>query len=360
MGIRSAFKLLEATRGDGWAANGPAFGARSPIRGIVSPWQPQGQLTQIAWQEIFGSDLNTVSRGMAMTIPAVAKARQILTTQVARFPLRAYRDAARVEPQPAWTYRTDSRVSPWHRMVWTVDDLIFYGWSLWAVERDTVGSIISVDRVPVERWKVNGDREILVDDELVDDDSIILIPGPFEGLLAVGSRTLLGGARLERSWIGKAENPVPIVELHETGLDELSREEAEELVADFLAAREDPKGVVAYTPNRVQVITHGQSDPAMFIEARNALRIDVGGILGIPAALMDASLSTASLTYSTQEGQRNEFADFTLPYWMGPIEAQLSQDDTAGGAVPRGQRIRFDLSELYTTAPSPTGPEVPD
>jgi phage portal protein BeeE len=66
---------------------------------------------------------------------------------------------------------------------------------------------------------------------------------------------------------------------------------------------------------------------------------------------MDASLSTASLTYSTQEGQRNEFADFTLPYWLEPIQQRLSLDDV----VPSGQRVRFDLTDLYTTTPSPTG-----
>ena len=71
---------------------------------------------------------------------------------------------------------------------------------------------------------------------------------------------------------------------------------------------------------------------------------------------MDASLSTASLTYSTQEGQRNEFADFTLPYWIEPIQQRLSLDDV----VPAGQRVRFDLSDLYTNPPTPTSPEVAD
>ncbi len=67
---------------------------------------------------------------------------------------------------------------------------------------------------------------------------------------------------------------------------------------------------------------------------------------------MDASLSTASLTYSTQEGQRNEFADFTLPYWMEPIQQRLSMDDV----VLPGERVRFDLTELFTVPNSPNGP----
>jgi hypothetical protein len=355
VGFRDAYRLLQKVDPPNAAAPEiPQVGA-SPIRGIVAPGTG-GTLTEIAFAEYFGTPGLTVSRAMAMSIPAVAKARQLLVTQVARYPIRAYRGNALVEPQPVWTFRTDQDVSPWHRMAWTVDDLIFYGWSCWAVRRDTDDQPMDVERIPIGRWEVNGDRAVLVDGLEVAADSVILIPGPFEGLLAVASRTLVGGARLETSWINKAEHPVPIVELHETGPDELQDGEPESIVADWLAARGDPKGTVAYTPNRIQVITHGQNDPAMFIEARNSLRIDVGGILGIPAALMDASLSTASLTYSTQEGQRNEFADYTLPYWMDPIAARLSMDDV----VPRGQRVRFDLAELTAIQPSPIGAVTDD
>lgn len=350
MGFRDAYRLLTRVESTQVAVPDLPSSGPGPFRGIIWPGS-SANLTEIAWSEIFGTTGLMATRAMAMSIPAVAKARQLLVTQVARFPLRAYRGTALVEPQPVWTFRTDQDVSPWHRMAWTVDDLIFYGWSCWAVRRDADGAPISVERIPIERWATAANGEILVDGKPVLASSVIVIPGPFEGLLATATRTLVGGARLEQSWISKAENPVPITELHETGPDELQDGEPEAIVADWLAARNDPKGTVAYTPNRIQVITHGQNDPAMFIEARNSLRIDVGGVLGIPAALMDASLSTASLTYSTQEGQRNEFADYTLPYWTDPIAQRLSMDDV----VPRGQRIRFDQAELTAILPTATG-----
>lgn len=357
MGLRSAISLLDRLGpNQATPASMPAPGP-GPLRGIVSPSQDSSTLTDIAFAELFGFTQGLmVTRAMAMSIPAVAKARQILVAQVSRYPLRVYTETGLAPNQPSWTTRTDGGVSPWHRMAWTVDDLIFYGWSCWAVRRGEDTFPLDMERIPVERWAVNDDRQILVDGRPVQADSVVLIPGPFEGLLKIGSRTLLGGARLESSWVNKAENPVPIVELHETGPDEMAEGEPETFVADYLAARNDPKGTVAYTPNRIQLITHGQNDPEMFIQARNSLRIDVGGILGIPASLMDASLSTASLTYSTQEGQRNEFADYTLPYWMDPIAARLSLDDV----VPRGSRVRFDLAELLTTTPLAEGPTVND
>lgn len=348
MGIRNALRLIEA--GDQLSDVN-----YTPNRGIVSPWQT-GQLSQIVWSDIFGTEANIISRADAMTIPAVAKARQILVSNIARFPLAVYDENGEVANAGGWLQSTDGEVSPWHRLAWTIDDLIFYGWSLWGVERDTDGTIIKADRCPIERWEIDPAGRIIIDDVEASADSVILIPGPFEGILKVGTRTLRGGARLESSWVGKATNPIPAIELHATNDDPLELDEVQALVQAWADARSDVNGAIAFTPNNIQAIAHGSAEPSLLIEGRNFLRIDVGAFLGIPAALMDASLSTASLTYSTQEGQRNEFADMTLPYWIEPIQQRLSLDDV----VPSGQRVRFDLSGLYSTTQDPIGPVTKD
>jgi len=348
VGIRNALRLIES--GD-QLKNTTAM----PMSGIVSPWAG-GQLSQVVWSDIFGVEANTISRKEAMTIPAVAKARQILVTSIAKYPLVALSGADDVTASHAWLQATDGEVSPWHRMAWTIDDLIFFGWSLWGVERDASGQIIKADRCPIERWTIDPDGAIRIDDVVAEEGSVILIPAPFEGLLAVGSRTLKGGAKLEASWVGKATNPIPAIELHATTDDPLETDEVLALVQAWADARSDVNGAIAFTPHNVQAIAHGSAEPSLLIEGRNFLRIDVGAFLGIPASLMDASLSTASLTYSTNESQRNEFADFTLPYWLEPIQQRLSLDDV----VPAGERVRFDLTDLYTNPPTPTSPEVLD
>ncbi len=348
MGIRNALRLIES--GD-QLKNTTAM----PMSGIVSPWAG-GNLQQVVWSDIFGVEANTISRKEAMTIPAVAKARQILVTSIAKYPLVALSGADDVTSSHAWLQATDGQVSPWHRMAWTIDDLIFFGWSLWGIERDASGQIIKADRCPIERWTIDPDGQIRIDDVVAEEGSVILIPAPFEGLLAVGSRTLKGGAKLEASWVGKATNPIPAIELHATTDDPLETDEVQALVNAWADARSDVNGAIAFTPHNVQAIAHGSAEPSLLIEGRNFLRIDVGAFLGIPAALMDASLSTASLTYSTNESQRNEFADFTLPYWLEPIQQRLSLDDV----VPSGERVRFDLTDLYNNPPTPTSPEVMD
>lgn len=347
MGIRNALRLIES---------GDQLNERTltPNQGIVSPWV-QSQLSQVVWSDVFGTEANIVSRLDAMTIPAVAKARQILVSTIARFPLVALDENDNPVDVP-WLQATDGEVSPWHRMAWTIDDLIFSGWSLWGVERDAEGIITRADRCPIERWHIDVDGRIIIDDQVAEADSVILIPAPFEGLLKVASRTIRGGAKLEASWVGKATNPIPAIELHATTDDPLELDEVQALVQAWADARADTNGAIAFTPHNIEARAHGNAEPSLLIEGRNFLRIDIGAFLGIPAALMDASLSTASLTYSTQEGQRNEFADFTLPYWMEPIQQRLSLDDI----VPPGVRIRFDLSDLYTTTPAPTSPPAQD
>jgi len=347
VGIRNALRLIES---------GDQLNERTltPNQGIVSPWV-QSQLSQVVWSDVFGTEANIVSRLDAMTIPAVAKARQILVSTIARFPLIAL-DASDTNVNLAWLQATDGDVSPWHRMAWTIDDLIFNGWSLWGVERDASGTITRADRCPIERWHIDVEGRIVIDDQIAEADSVILIPGPFEGLLKVASRTIKGGAKLENSWVGKATNPIPAIELHATTDDPLELDEVQALVQAWADARSDVNGAIAFTPHNIEARAHGNAEPSLLIEGRNFLRIDIGAFLGIPAALMDASLSTASLTYSTQEGQRNEFADFTLPYWMEPIQQRLSMDDV----VLPGERVRFDLTELFTVPNSPNGPITED
>ena len=347
MGIRNALKLIEG--GQQLAQRGS-----SNSTGIVSPWAG-GQLHQIVWSDLFGTETQFISRVEAMTIPAVAKARQILVSTIARFPLITL-DADNNPVDHPWLQATDGEVSPWHRLAYTIDDLIFFGWSLWGVERDANGTITKADRCPIERWEIDAENVVRIDGEIAEADSVILIPGPFEGLLRVGSRTLRGGVKLEASWVGKATNPIPAIELHATTDDPLEIDEVQALVQAWADARSDVNGAIAFTPHNIEARPHGNAEPSLLIEGRNFLRIDVGAFLGIPAALMDASLSTASLTYSTQEGQRNEFADFTLPYWMEPIQQRLSMDDV----VPAGERVRFDLTELFSTPNGPTGPVTKD
>lgn len=325
---------------------------------LASPFT-EGQLSKIVYSDIFGANYAPISRAEAMAIPAVSKARGLICATIARLPLKAANVDGLLpnEAQPSWTYRTDSAISPFLRMLWTVDDLLFYGRSLWTVTRGSEGQILTADRVPIEWWKVTQEGQIVIDDKPVSAEEVIYFPGPVEGLLDKDGVTLRSAISVGASLESRAKSPIPVMEIHATGTDEITEDEAKAIVQSYLAARRDPDGATVFTPNSVQLIPHGdQADGGFMTDGRNAIRLDVANITGVPAALLDGSTTTSSLTYSTQEGRRNEFVDYGLSMWIEAIAGRLSADDV----VPRGQHVVFDQTDFLTTLPSPTGPEKQD
>ena len=346
MGLFDVFKFAADV-----AASTPSTG-RSSIR---SPWTT-GSLTSWAIQDIIGdTEALAVSRADAMRVPAIVKGRALITGTLSRMPLVTLRGSERMG-NPPWLYRTDTRVAPSQRMLWTVDDLIFAGVSLWAVERGTRRQIMDAVRVPPEWWQITPDLQVLVNGASVNSDEIILFEGPQDGLLEIAAQDIRASRSMSRAWSARVTSPVPLVELHNTDPTmELEDGEISDLIDSWESARQSG-GATGYTPATIDARIHGEVAPDLFIEGRNASRLDFANYMHIPAALLEGSPSEASLTYSTTEGKRNEFADYTITYWAGPIEARLSMDDVTA----RGQRIAFDMSEWLTPAHTPTGPTRED
>lgn len=331
--------------------------------GIRSPFA--GDLVRIAEADLLSlfdiDDWTCFGREQAMSLPGVFRARGILLSLIADKPLQAWRGAELVpaEQQASFLYRTPGVLGPWQRMARTLDDLIFYPWSLWLTQRggapDETGRrpILNAVHCPYKKWRVEpatGIIEVANSDggwDPADDDEVLLIPGPSEGLIAYAVRTLRGAAAIENAWVTRAQNPSPITELHIT--DEslnLNDEEVTQTRDAWVEARRSQSGAVAVTPANVEVIDHGgNADAQLYIEGRNASRMDIASFMNLPGGMLDATTATASLTYVTQEGNRTDLSVLSLPYWTRPIESRLSQDDV----VPRGQRVAFDFATSFGT-----------
>ncbi|WP_433586371.1 hypothetical protein [Microbacterium hydrocarbonoxydans] len=318
----------------------------SPLAGSTS------QMSTLVFSEFFAGEVAEVTREGALQIPPMKRGRDLLVGVIAGMQLQEWQDDA--ETTPAWLHGSASGIAPWHRMAMTIDDLIWYDWSAWTVKRDDSGQILDGIRIPYERWAVDDLTGVVtVDGRVVSAEEIIVFPGNGSGgILATGATTIKGYRALERSWIGRAQNPIPLVELHQTtedpltdGDDEDEENEIARLIDDWSLARTSPTGAVGYTPHNIEVRVHGTVNTDLFVEGRNAAVLDVARLLSLPAALLDGSMSTATLTYSTTEGKANEFAAYSIPTWTNPIEARLSLDDVS----PQGRVIRFDRSSLVQT-----------
>lgn len=331
---------------------------------IVSPWSGSGNLERVFYQDVYGTDGPPISsRRAAMAIPAIARARNLLCSAIARQPLRVA-DATGVLPleqQPTWLYRTN-RVSPRQQIVWTVDDLIFYGWSCWWVERGADGFPLHRERLNQDAWSIDADLNIQVNGQVVKPDSnglmpAVLIPGYHEGILSFGRDGLEDTKQLY--WIvrDRLANPVPITELHQKSGMKLDKTEREELLDSWRAARQKAGGNVGYTSEEIELIAHGgDGDATLLIEARNAAAVDMARLVGVSAGMLDATTPKASLNYETQSGRNQEFRDLDLAGYTSPVEDRLSMDDM----VPAGKRVVFDATDYTAPVPSPTGAELED
>lgn len=331
---------------------------------VVSPFQTQIQLPAAINIDpelekllaVQAGSAGPVTRLQALSVPSIAKGRALLHSIIATRALVALRGAERVNPQPTWLYRSDTGVSPAQRTAAILDDILFNEASLLAVQRGEGDAILDAAHVPYDRWTVDAQGQLLVDQKPVPAGSVIWIPGPGPGLLVTAAAAIRGAIGMDEAWQRRVRNPLPAMVLKEVNDGEVSAQEAADAVRAVAKARQDIDNAVMFLPAKFELETHASESTDLFETGRNALRLDIANFMNIPAALLEGSMSTASLTYSTQEGQRNELLDYCIPYWAGPIEQALSLDSV----VPRGQRVRFDFADLTTTTTSPTGPNAED
>jgi phage portal protein BeeE len=241
-------------------------------------------------------------------------------------------------------------------MAWTVDDLIFSGWSLWVrpTPDDPDGP---VGRVNMGDWGVNDDNRITVHDQPISDEQAILIPGLHEGILSFGADALADARSLYAVVRQRLLNPVPQLNLHQTTDAPMTDPEIDALIARWANARQGKNGGVGYTNHAIEVQElGGGGDAQLMIAARNASSVDLARVIGVTASVIDATADKASLTYETTTGRNDEFVEVDLALYMTPITARLSLDDV----VPPGERVAFDLSDYTAPDPAATGPITED
>lgn len=158
------------------------------------------------------------------------------------------------------------------------------------------------------------------------------------------------GTRLGRT----RPQPHPLIVIQEKELGGATEEEAKTVVNTFATARTAPNGAVAFTSAKFEVKAMGEAKADLFNEGRNAARIDIANHMNLPVSYLDGSTATSSLTYVTQEGDRNALVD-DLEYWLTPFEARLSERDVAGP----GKVIRFNRSNLTATPNDAHGAGAP-
>lgn len=360
----------------------------SPVGGITdpsalpfsSPWS-SNTLQRIVAEDVFGSDLPMNTRQSAMELPALARGRNLICSTIPRFPLvdldvgqtvplrpdlatidradqRAALDQYRADmrafrrDQPTWLYMVDDGTSPQLRLAWTIDDLMFYGWSCWWRRNDATSRFpLRAGRIPFGEWTINADNRVEVRGVEQPDDEVIVIPGLHEGVLSFGRKTIADARSLYDIVRDRLVAPAPQLNLHQVDGPEQTDEQIDALIDRWAVARTGGKGGVGYTSRHFEIQELGAAaDAQLMIEARNAASLDLARLIGVSALRLDATSAKSSLTYETPQGRNQEFIDFDIALYMTPITARFSMDDV----TPQGHRVEFDLTDFVTNAPSMT------
>lgn len=293
-----------------------------------------------------------VDRSLAMSITAVSRARGLVAPTIASCPLQSLRGSQLTPSQPTWLTRSDSGMSPWHRMLWTIDDLIFSGVSAWALIRGSENVILDAARIDIGTWRIDENGRMMVrqptgfERELAA-NSWLVIPGPHEGILNTTQRELSAAVGLSRAYARACEKPSMLTELKYTGDADLSPADIRKLIAWWVEARQGKNGGVGFSDKYTEAREVERADSQLLIQGRNSAAVECARAVGIPAHMIDAVTASAGLEYNTGDTRNREFIDYGLRPYIEATQARLSEDDIE----PAGRRIRFDLSSLTSLDP---------
>jgi HK97 family phage portal protein len=300
---------------------------------------------------VLGGATNT-TRQLAMSVPSVARARNIICGTIGSLPLTTfnritgeYVDPHRVINQP------DPRVAGFVIYNWLAEDIwlygVGYGQVLEMYSSTDGGRVRAWTRVAPDRVTVttnSNSTEVTgysVDGKAVPISgvgSIIRFDGPDEGLLHRAGKTISAAVYLENAAVNYAKEPAPSMILKSNGTN-LTAERVSSLLAAWRTARQTRS--TAFLNADVDLKEFGYDPKSLQLaEARQYVALELSRACGIPAYFLSAE--TTSMTYSNAVSERRSLVDFSLRPILKAIEERLSLPDF----VPNPVMTRFALDDF--------------
>lgn len=295
--------------------------------------------------------ISTITVDQAMTVPAVARSRNILAGSIATIPLESYNKLtdARITNRTLIT-QPDPAIPRVNTMAMTVEDLIFYGVAYWQVMDISPedGRPFRARRIDPRRVQpqVNYQGTLItgyqVDSKNVPTSGLnsLIVFNAIEagGVLARGGTTIRTAIALEEAAFRMANEPAPSMVIRNKGMN-ATEDEKTSILNVFGRSRRER--AVAYVEGDMELDSFGfNSAELQLVEARQHLSSEIARLMGIPAWYLNAESSSA--TYSNVASERRSLVDFGLRNYLSVIEDRLSMDDV----TPRNQIVRFDLDDF--------------
>ena len=302
----------------------------------------------------WGQDLvGPISRAEAMSVPAMARARNLICGVIATIPMELFdkKTGEKLSNQLPWVDQPDYRQPRSITIASTVDSLLFHPVAYWEVIKEYSDgrpadmAWVSNDRVSAKLKE----RNTVVDFYTVDGNprpmngvsSLITFQSiAGDGVLTTGAQTLRSAIDVQKAAAIAAQTPQATGHLKNTGAD-LTPEKVAELKATWKSNRQ--ANAVSYLTSTLDFIPNTFSPAEMlYTEAIQYFATQIARLCNLSGYLLDAEV-TKSMTYQNVIDERKNFVDFTLRPFIASIEDRLSMDDIC----PRGQMVRFAIDETF-------------
>jgi len=313
-------------------------------------------LQNLDYFSVLGTPVS-ITRQLAMSVPSVARARNIICGTIGSLPLTTfnritgdYVDPHRVINQP------DPRVAGFVIYNWLAEDIWMYG----AGYGQVLEMYSSTDGGRVRAWTRIRPSRVTVDTDIQTDSitgykvdgkpvpisgvgSIIRFDGPDEGLLHRAGKTIQAAVYLENAAVNYAKEPAPTMVLKSNGTN-LTAERISSLLSAWKSARQSRS--TAFLNADVDLKEFGFDPKSLQLaEGRQYVALELSRACGIPAYFLSAEQT--SMTYSNAVNERRSLVDFSLRPILKAIEERLSLPDF----VPNPVMVRFDLDDFLRGNP---------
>lgn len=338
--------LTRAANFLGLTASQAPWPASSGSSDIVTPFNSdRSHFYSATFAELFGLEYLPVNRATAMNIGVLAKSRHLTCTTIGNFPLISMTGTDRSAVQPITATQPEIGRARSTSIIWWVDAMFWYGrvW-LTATIRDQESGLPTRFRW-VPEWSAEVDAQGLLVRAFglpVDQVDVYRIDGPHEGILNFGAGAIREALAINAAAANASDNPVPSVDLHQTGGTPMTDGEIDTLLGRWRDARKKRGGGVGFTNAAIEAKAMGIQPEQLLISAKNNSDMQLVRIAGLPAWAVDITVEGSNLTYSNSPSRARELVDFGLQGYMTAIADRFSMDDIS----PTGDWYRFDTVQV--------------
>lgn len=304
-----------------------------------------------------------VTRDEAMTVPAVAKARNQICS-IATLPLNQL-DAVYNQVRSPFLEQIDPDVANVVTLAQTLEDLVFDAIAWWRVTAKTADGFpfyarrydpdtVSLEPPPNARMPAplpSGEDPrgavVWMDGEPVPANQVIRFDSPNRAVRKVLGDTIRRAIRLSRAGTMYADNQRPLDYFSPAdGEPEHEDDEIEEVLDDWITRRK--RSSTGYVPQWLKYNTVDSPTPAdlQLAELKREATLDVANALGVDPE--DLGVSTTSRTYANAVDRRiDRINDLLAPYMLA-----ISQRLSMGDVTKRGYTVVFDVDDYMKSNPT--------